>query len=577
MSSTPEGVPVASFAQPVPGGSRSDSVRWPLRPLPLHPLLLAAYPILFLFAENLSEVSVGDVIPPVGRAMIAALTVMVVAGVLLRDLRRGSLIASALVIAWFAFGHVAGLLAPMHVTRDQQLVGWGIFLLAALVGAIALSGRWIARLTSALDVVSVVLAVLALISIVPFQLSHAASAAGTVTSGKAHPGDRDIYYFIFDRYGSDDSLDILTGLHNDLPDWLASRGFAVAPRSHSNYGRTTLSLAATLNLTTLDALAARMGPETKDLTPVYELLQDHAVGRYLEARGYRYIHLGSWFAPTKTARIANENPQMTTSTDFAAILDQTTFGPTLTAMRNLPDPPTHHVLHRSTVLWQLHEFETIRQEPGPKFVFSHFLLPHEPYVFDAKGDYPSLEVQKTRTEGQGYEQQLIYTNSQIRRIVDELLSGPEETRPIIIIQADEGPYPAGYAADQIHFDWSSATSGDLEMKYGILNAMYLPGAPPPGAPEPYATMTSWNTWPIILDRYFGEHLPLLPDRSYTSKGLNQPYDLTDITDRLPSLDGVAIPTFPPADGAPGPGDTPAPGSTPVPRPTGPQPSLAPGD
>ena len=45
---------------------------WPFRPLPVHTLLFAAYPILFLYAQNTSEVVVRDVVPPLGRAVLAA-------------------------------------------------------------------------------------------------------------------------------------------------------------------------------------------------------------------------------------------------------------------------------------------------------------------------------------------------------------------------------------------------------------------------------------------------------------------------------------------------------------------------
>jgi hypothetical protein len=44
-----------------------------------------------------------------------------------------------------------------------------------------------------------------------------------------------------------------------------------------------------------------------------------------------------------------------------------------------------------------------------------------------------------------------------------------------------------------------------------------------------------NTFRLIFDRYFDAGLPLLPDRSFTSASKFRPYDLTDITDRLPSL------------------------------------------
>ena len=58
---------------------------------------------------------------------------------------------------------------------------------------------------------------------------------------------------------------------------------------------------------------------------------------------------------------------------------------------------------------------------------------------------------------------------------------------------------------------------------------------PADAPAPYQDMTVINTFPIVLDRYFGEDIPLLPDHSYTSRVWARPYDLIDVTDRLRAL------------------------------------------
>ena len=116
--------------------------------------------------------------------------------------------------------------------------------------------------------------------------------------------------------------------------------------------------------------------------------------------------------------------------------------------------------------------------------------------------------------------------------VAPLVAGPEATRPIIILQADEGPYPPRYARDTVTFDWATATPAELEVKYGILDAMLLPGVDPGAV---YPTISSVNTFRLVFDRYFGADLPLLPDRSFTSRGKLRPYDLTDITGRLPSL------------------------------------------
>lgn len=505
-----------------------------VRPFPFHPLLLAAYPVLFLFSENLSEVALGETFQPILRAAALAAGIAIVAGLLLRDLRRGALIASAAVIVWFTYGHIEDLVAPMGVSRDVQLGISLAFIVAVALAAIFLRPSGIARLTSAVNIVSVVLVVMTLVSIVPYQLSRGTVAAAANTGARPSPpsGARDIYYLVFDRYGNNESMRDLAGIENDLPAWLESRGFTVAADAHANYGRTTQSLAATLNMTYLDDIAAQLGPDSNEPALVNEMLQDHKVGRFLQERGYRYIHIGNWFAPTKTVRIADENPVLTSRTDFGALLDSTTLGPTINDLLGIKDPPAHHMLHRAAALFDFNELDRVSREPGPKFVMAHILLPHEPYVFAANGEYSGLSEVDSKFSAAGLRDQLTFTNERIRGIVDALLDAPEAERPIIIVAADEGPYPDRYARDQNGFDWTTATDAELETKYGVLNALYLPGEAPPDAPSVYPDMTLINTFPIVLDRYFDAGLPLLPDRSYSSRAWVRPWDLTEITDRL---------------------------------------------
>jgi hypothetical protein len=510
-------------------------VGWPVWPLPVHTLLLAAYPILYLYAGNTSEVLLRDVVPPLGRAVLAAAAIGMFAAIVLRDLRRGAIVGSAVILAWSAYGHIASLLQPSNVSRDVQLAGWGIFLLLALLAAAFLRRRWIWRLTVGLNLAAVVLVGLTLVQILPYELSAVTGAAAPRSSGTPHAGDRDIYYLVFDDYGGETSLSDQIGWHNDLPDWLSQQGFYVPAQSHANYVRTTLSLAAVMNMTSLDSIAARMGRNSGDLGPVHDLLEAPQAGRYLQARGYRYVQIGSWFGPTKTSKIADENPTLETENNFEGILDETTFGPTLDQLRNVQTVPLQDQIHRDSALFQFRELSRVEAEPGPKFVYADILIPHEPEVFKPNGDYPSAEERAHRSAAVAALEQLEYTNGQIRRIVSDLLSGPEATRPIVVIQSDEGPYPARYEADKNNFDWGKATPEELEIKYGILNAMYLPGPAPAGAPAPYPTISGWNTFQLIFDRYFGATFPMLPDRSYTSGSYLRPYDLTDITARLTTL------------------------------------------
>ena len=517
-----------------PGAVTRTGLRGRLRPFPFHPVLLAAYPVLFLFAQNLTEVGLGETYQPILRAATIAVVITVIAGLLLRDLRRGALIASTAVVIWFAYGYIAELAEPLDLSRDVLLGACLVVLVVVAVLAWRLRPGRIAALTTAVNVVAVLLVGMTLLDIVPHQLARGTIAATPTDTQRpaAAPGSRDIWFLIFDRYGNDTAMYDVAGVQNDLPTWLQSQGFFVAPAARANYGRTTLSLAATLNMTYLDDVAARMGPDTDDATPVNDMLQDHAVGRFLQDHGYRYVHIGSWFAPTKTNSIADENPVLSTQTDFGTLLDDTTLGATVDEMMGTKVPPKHHLLHRAAALFDWNELDRVSKETGPKFVFGHVLLPHEPYVFKANGEYSELSEEDSRFSPAGQAAQMAYTNDHIRGLVSSLLAVPPEEQPIIIIEADEGPYPERYNRDQMGFDWSNATDEELETKFGVLAAMYLPGEAPADAPAPYPDMSVINTFPILFDRYFGADIPLLKDRSFTSKVWSRPYDLTEITDRL---------------------------------------------
>jgi hypothetical protein len=112
----------------------------------------------------------------------------------------------------------------------------------------------------------------------------------------------------------------------------------------------------------------------------------------------------------------------------------------------------------------------------------------------------------------------------------QVLSGPEATRPIVIIQTDEGPNPPRYELDDEAFDWTTATQEELEIKYPILSAFYLPGVP---ASDISPSISAVNTFRLVLSHYFGVDAPLLPDRIYVYRNKSHPYDFTDVTDRFP--------------------------------------------
>ncbi len=486
----------------------------------------------------MGETQPNDVVGPIVIAMAVAALLTWLAGRLLGDRRRGALVVAPIVVGALMYGHVANLARPLHVPGLVQQAAWVALTGIAFVAAIRLPVPRLAALDVFLTRVTTVLIVVTLVLIVPFQVGNLLDRSTVATAAQVQTDTsapkRDVYYLVWDRYGSDRSLELRTGLKNDLTPWLQDHGFTTLPDSHANYVRTTISLATTLNMEHLDQLITPLNPDSRSFRPLDDLLLGPTVPRQFQALGYRYIHIGSWYDATDIDPSADVNYNWEGTSDFLEQLYAASAGPALTKRLHLASVvPTHSEEHYEHAAFELEKLDDMVDEPGPKFVFGHVLLPHPPYVFDADGSPFTSDEIASLSQRERWERQLAYTNARIRSLVEELQALPPERQPIIILQADEGPYPAAYAATRNVYDWSTATADELEVKFGIMNAWYLPdGEDGLGL---YPTMTSINTFTTLFDGYFGLDYEQQPDTIYTSKSWLLPYDMTDVTERMPTL------------------------------------------
>jgi hypothetical protein len=469
----------------------------------------------------------------VGIAAAATFTLGLVFG----DRRRAALIVTPLLLGLLMYGHAANLLGRIHVPGIVQQAGWVVLVVIGIVAAVRLGARRLATVDTALDRIAAILVVVTLVLIVPFQVSAAGRGPTAVVEPKPDTTTaqkRDVYWLIFDRYGSDRSYELLYGIHNDMSAWLREQGFTVLDKSHANYVRTGVSIPTTMSMAHLKDIAGLPGPDSTDLRPVQALMQSSLVARQFKALGYRYYHIGSWWSPNANDIAADVNLNVPGPSDFVSALYDESAGPAVIKRLRLEhvtdDARDRHYKHNA---YGLDALASMRDEPGPKFVFGHVLLPHPPTVFDRDGRFLSTAEEGAMSEKERLQVQLDYTNTRLRGIFSDLLALPEEKRPIIIFQADEGPESGIYRATRkTTFDWADASDDDVEVKFGIMNAWYVPGGQDLGL---YPTMTSINTFPLLFSRYFGLDFALLPDRVYAPKRYYLNYDITDVTDRLPSL------------------------------------------
>lgn len=508
---------------------------------PFHPVLVAAYPILFILARNLGEVDPTEALGPI--AVSVGATLLVVGGLhLLRvPWRKAAILGSLGAIVVLLYGQYVAAIKPLGLSPGWTLLAWvGVAAIAGL--AVLSTRRSLAGITTVLNVVAAVLVASELVTIGGGLARGAAAApvalpspAATATPSAPRPpvvaGARDIYYLVVEDYGSRRSLGQYLHIDDDgFFDWLADAGFTVLPDTRSNYGRTPLSMASALNMTYLDEVARSEGPDSDRYAPINAMVSRSAVASFLKERGYSVAQLGSQYYLTARSEIADVNPVFDRTSDFLSVLYESTIIPPLANRVGLGDAFTERRLNYEAATWSLGEFPRLRDLPGPKFVFYHLFLPHHPFVVDAEGRYVTARSDASRTAVEQYQTQWGFVDREMRSLIEGLLAGPEESRPIIILTTDEGPNPPNMPLIEGDIDWSKATDAQLDQKFSIFAAYYLPGV---DASELYPGMSSVNSFRFVFDRYFDAGLGLLPDRSYIHQDKHHPYVLTDVTDRLP--------------------------------------------
>lgn len=505
------------------------------------PLLFAIYPVVFLFHHNIGlQESIGTLLQALAVVLAGVLAVLALALVVLRDRLRAGAVTTLAAILFFSYGHVWNLVGSRLGNEALVLAAWSVLALAGVLVILRLGRGRLEAVSRGALVIGGVLVLLNLIPIVTYQLNRALQQ-GTAVASEVVPGGEsqvrrrpDIYFIVPDRYAGERTLAEQYGFDNSyFLDALRDRGFYVADRSFANYQATADSLASSLNfeyLTEIEPLNRRIREGDRVRQALGEAAQgSFAVERFLHARGYSYVHVPTWWDWNATNSEADAIYRYGSGSEFSSVLVNSTVLRAPEAWLGDGEASGLRDVARAHTLYQLEQLPTIADLPGPKFVFVHLSLPHQPYVFDAQGDPLAEEVVLSRPDSVSYTEQLAYANRRLLDTIDRLLDGPAETHPVIILQADEGPHFERLERDPVHVNYLEALPDELHQKFSILSAFYLPGVDDPGL---YPSISPVNSFRVVFNAYFGADLPLLPDRSYVWRSGNQG-ELVDITDRIP--------------------------------------------
>ncbi len=472
-------------------------------PSPIHCLLLAAYPILFLYAQNVDELPTTSPLA----LLFGSLSLSAVAIFLTRrlgwDRTRSALGISLAFVFFFLYGHAYAWVAEIQLF--QRLGGGHRYLLpcwGALFGAALLGVRRIRDAATIARVANIIAGVLVAMPLATL-LRHAVTTPSTERpvekrlNGMEVEGPlRDVYFIVLDAYGGTSVLKEFFGYDNrSFIEALQRRGFFVIPDSRSNYVKTHLSLSATLNMSYHPA-----GVPTSTAV-LHRKIRNSEAGHFLRERGYQTVHISS--GATVTAHSSNADLDLLCSKwgrwgdEFLTLVVET-------SLLSVFGSGAIERGARGSTLCTLESLSAVSRLPGPKFVFVHFLCPHPPYVFTADGSaVPAARQQSIGPRRGLYIDQLVYISKRILPVLDGILDS-SGTAPIVVLQGDHGPDSATEEPDSSLEDY-------LRERTSILNALYLPAVDE--APL-YSSMSPVNTFRVVFNQYFSAEYEILADRIY---------------------------------------------------------------
>jgi len=481
---------------------------------PWYPIVISAYPALALFTANTGEIQSSAVLRPLLASVLFGGFLYFITWLFLRrsQAHKAAFLTSLWLALFFTFGHAYIYIDekfPKSNYTTWLAIGWIILFALALVWATRPKLTFVSA-ASTLNTFALALLAMSVAQInfgVGTRSAHALGADNApVESDLVAPANPpDVYYFILDSYGRQDVLDMAYDYDNTaFLNALKERGFYVGECSQSNYVRTEISLASSLNMMYLQDLDKAFKPDSTARRKLWDSLKHSAVRYNFESMGYKTVDFATGFAwnELEDADIFLAPPPFTSGlTEFEGLFLRTTFARYAQDFGWVDPDAVMGQSFRDRFNNIFNSMDSIANMPEPTFAYVHIMSPHPPFVFDLEGnptkpqdfwneqrEYPYDMYAK------GYTNQLTYLNKKTLAAIDTLLT-ESDTPPIIVIQGDHGP-------------WMQPK----DRRMWILNAYYLPQH----NDVLYPTITPVNTFRVIFNTYFGGNYDMLKDVSYFS-------------------------------------------------------------
>jgi Sulfatase len=320
----------------------------------------------------------------------------------------------------------------------------------------------------------------------------------------------DIFFLLFDAMPSTKAMKETWRYNNSMLDsFLLKEQFFISQKSKSNYNLTVLSVSSTFTMNYLPSIDTT-GDEIKMYFKASASILHNSFTKILRKEGYTIKQ----YQP-----ISFNNTDWEGGLFFEQMLQMNYFYQTFPGRIyrdlwwNVSRLSTNKKKRQSFLEFENRNtkaekelYETINlvknicsvKSKQPKMVYAHFMLPHDPYIFDSSGKRKSAHLTfniKEEDQPKAFIQQVQFANQIIKNLVTEIKTRNKKNT-IIIVEGDHG--------------FRNILGKKGYMIFENLNALYFPDQ---NYQMLYDSVSPINSFRIILNNFFSANLPLLKDSS----------------------------------------------------------------
>jgi len=313
----------------------------------------------------------------------------------------------------------------------------------------------------------------------------------------------DIYFVILDEYTSSAVLKNKLGYDNsDIDSFLVSKKFRLNPASSSNYNNTVFSMSSMLNMSYIHGINPRR-ITGKEYALCKKLLSRSAVIERFASMGYEITNLSFFdmeeapapiqehFLPSKTELITGQTLLFRLHKHLFWHLVMGRFA--IPALAKDDSTELYNNYRNNIRLLDSLKIASKATNSRPRFLYTHLVMPHSPFLFDKSGNFVPLdEYRKAGNSIEGYINNLRYTNNKLKELVTNIQENTKG-KAVIMVMGDHG-----YRSE-------SLPKHDYFRNF---NSIYLP----PGYQSAYYDSVSGvNQFRVLFNTLFKTGYPLLKD------------------------------------------------------------------